>query len=304
MNLVARSVKYFAALAVVYLILVVLLPDNKNTMHNYNLNAKQYHILLFVVILPQIALWFTAFFGAAKLSTYAETIKKSKEGKNFDQIARGITWLAWGLPLTALTSLVLSSIGISHNSFHPADIILVNYLSLVIPLIAYSLLRRGASGLTQKSKGQAYVTPKVIMALFVVFGVGYCFLIFRRLDLQSLSSSNNPYFLPVWLMIFSIIIPYLYAWFSGILAAYEIILYSRKIPGVLYRRAVQILAAGLLAIIASSVSSQYIRSVAPRTGHLSLNITLLLANIFYVFLAVGFILVVIGANRLKKIEEV
>jgi hypothetical protein len=107
-----------------------------------------------------------------------------------------------------------------------------------------------------------------------------------------------------WLLITTVIVPYLFAWFSGLLAAYEMLLYGRVVSGVFYRQAMRLLAVGMTSVIASLIFVQYIRSVTPRSGHLSLNSTLLLINIVYVCMAVGFLLMSIAAARLKRIEEV
>jgi hypothetical protein len=142
------------------------------------------------------------------------------------------------------------------------------------------------------------------MVFFLVAGVLYCYLIFRHLDLTSLSSASNSYFLPIWLIVVSVIIPYLYAWFSGLLAAYEINLFGNHTDGFLYRRALRLLVAGLTAIILSFIALQYISSVEPSKGHLVLGYRLVLIIIFRIVGGGGFLLLAMGADRLKKIEEV
>jgi hypothetical protein len=142
------------------------------------------------------------------------------------------------------------------------------------------------------------------MLVFVVGGVLYCYLTFRRFDPSSLGSTNNPYALPIWLMLLTVIIPYLYAWFVGLLAAYEITTYTKQVRGVLYKQALHLLVIGLLAVIIGSITLQYVSSVAPAAGHLTLNYRLLLITLFRVVDGIGFVLIAIGALRLRKIEEV
>jgi hypothetical protein len=172
-------------------------------------------------------------------------------------------------------------------------------------LVAYLLIGRGTRSLIEHAKFRLSSNEsRLIVLAFLILGVAYCFFTFQKLNLHSLTATDNPYYLPGWLLITTIIIPYLYAWFSGLLAAYEMLVYGRNVTGVFYRRGMQLLAAGLVGIIASSVIIQYIRTVVPRAGHLSLNTTLLMINIIYICMAIGFVLIIIGANRLKKIEEV
>ena len=98
-------------------------------------------------------------------------------------------------------------------------------------------------------------------------------------------------------MIVSVIIPYLYAWFIGLLAAYEILQFSVNTPGLLYRRALLYLVTGLVAVIVSSIALQYINSVVlPRTGDLLFNYKLLLTLVVRVVSGIGFFVMAIGAT--------
>ena len=95
-----------------------------------------------------------------------------------------------------------------------------------------------------------------------------------------------------------------FTWFIGLLAAYEMYLYSKHVDGVLYQQAIRQLSFGVIAVIASSIIIQYLRSAVPRTGHLSLNTILLIINIVYLFMVTGYVFLSLGARQLRKIEEV
>jgi hypothetical protein len=138
----------------------------------------------------------------------------------------------------------------------------------------------------------------------VTVGVLYCYLIFRQLGSISFGSTADPYYLPLWLMVTTVTIPYLYAWFIGLLAAYEISAYSRHIRGLLYKQSLWLLAIGLVVVIGSSVTLQYINSVGPRAGYLLLNYHLLFLSCCRIIGSCGYALIALGAIRLKKIEEV
>src|SRR5205807_891103 len=98
--------------------------------------------------------------------------------------------------------------------------------------------------------------------------------------------------------------PYLYVWFVGLLAAYEITLFSRVTSGVLYRRALRLLAGGLIAVIVSAIAIQYLNGLLPSSGHVVLNYKLLLVWLCRIISGAGFVMITIGASRLKSIEEV
>jgi hypothetical protein len=283
----------------------MLLPANKVAVHNYHLTSAGYHSLLLAILLPYIGIWFAAFYGSAKLHDYAELIKKTPEGLGFTLIAKGFQWLAWGLPVPALISLWLNSIANAHPGFLPSALIITNYINVVVALVAFHLIGQGTRDLTTLTKSRLNAAEaRTILLIFLTLGVAFCFFIFRHLNLHSLGSTDNPYYLPAWILIPTLIIPYLYAWFTGLLAAYEIILYGRHVSGVFYRQALSLLASGMTSVIASLIFVQYLRSIAPRAGHLSLNATLLLINIIFIFMAIGFVLMSFAASKLKRIEEV
>jgi hypothetical protein len=288
-----------------YVALIFILPANKVAMSNYNLDAPTYHVLLLLVVGPYMLIWLGAFYAYVKLQQYTTLLKKTPEGEDFHHITKGVMYLAYGLPLVALLSIFVNSIANSHPDFKAASIIIINYASLLVPLLAYSTIRKGSHGLAERAKIRFSLSDmRTVVMVLVLLGVAYCYFTFKKLNLDSIGSAENPYYLPAWLMITTVIIPYLYAWFSGLLAAYEMVLFSRQVQGVLYRQAMRWLASGLVGVIAGGVGLQYLHTVVPRTGHLSLSSTLLLVNIIFLTLAIGFILLIIGAVRVKKIEEV
>ncbi|HVI60687.1 MAG TPA: hypothetical protein VM535_00870, partial [Candidatus Saccharimonadales bacterium] len=148
------------------------------------------------------------------------------------------------------------------------------------------------------------ITTRLIMLLFLVAGVVYCYLIFRHFNPMTLGSSDNPYFMPIWLTLLTLIVPFLYAWFVGVLATYEIVAYSRQVRGVLYRQALHLMVAGLVAVIIASIALQYAASIQPPSGRLAINYRLLTNVVFRGTSGAGFVLIALGAIRLKKIEEI
>ncbi len=292
-------------LAIFYVFLILVLPASTVATQDYNLSALEYRVILLALALPSLLIWLAAFIGYAKLRLYARSIRKTPEGIYFDQLAEGCTWLAWSLPVSTIVPTVLNAIANEHPGFHSIAIILSNYISLILPLIGFSVIAGASRGLLGNVRAKlSLANARIIIIGFLVLGVVYCFLTFSRFDLTSLGSTDNPYFLPAWLMVITVIVPYLYAWFMGILAAYELTLFSKHVRGVLYRQAVGFVVGGLLAVILSSVALQYINSVEPRVGHLVFSYKLILVLLFRIIGGAGFILLALGANRLQKIEEV
>ncbi len=300
-----RTMQQAALLIVLYIVLIFAIPVGNRILARHHFSLWEYRTVLFAISLPALVTWLVAFAGYAKLREYAASVKKTPEGKHFDKLATGSAWLAWSLAVTAIMNLAFGGL-VSHSpGFYKPAVIISNYVNLAFSLLAFGIIGNASRGLINRAKlGLSLGSVRSIIVIFLVAGVSYCYLTFRNFDLSSLGSAHNPYFLPVWLMVVSVMIPYLYAWFAGLLAAYEIHIYSKHINGVLYRQALRLLAVGLIIIIVSAVALQYTYSLHPRIEHLVLGYRLVLSSTFRIIGAVGFILLGVGAFRLKKIEEV
>lgn len=302
---VARPLLAYSILSFMYALLILTLPANRITMQTYALSTTDYRLVLLAVALPSLAVWLAAFVGYARLNEYADTVKSTAEGRHFQQLARGCTWLAWSLPVSAIALLILGAMANQWHSLHSAALIIGNYVSLVLPLVAFTMIGAASRGLVSDAKLKlGHLGSRVIMLAFVAAGVFYCLLTFHQFDLSSFGNTNNPFLVPVWLAVLTITVPYLYTWFVGLLAAYEISVFGKNISGILYRQALYFLVLGLVTVIGSLVCLQYLNGIQPRVGHLVINYKLPLATVFRLLGGVGFILITIGALRLKKIEEV
>jgi hypothetical protein len=305
MKQLSKTMRAYLLLAFIYLISALTLPPSKSVMHQYNLSANQYHMLLFAVLLPQTLIWLAAFYGYGQLKRYSNSIKKTADGNAFEKFTHGARWLAWGLAIPAIIGQILEGIANVHPGFKPSGVIIDNYIALSVPVIAFTMFGNGSRLLVKHAK--LHITSnalRMILMAFVILGVIYCYLTFRQLDLRDTMSTDNPFYLPTWLMVLTITIPYLYAWCTGLLAAYEIGLVGKRTQGVLYRKSLQIFALGIVLVLAGSIVLQYVTSIEPRTLHLSLNGLLLTSYVLKVVAGVGYLVIARGANRLRMIEEV
>lgn len=301
----SRALVYYSVLTALYLIFSLVLPPNHTTQATYHLSSLQYHILLFVIILPLIIIWFIAFYGYSAIKDYATVLEDSEEGEAVRHISTGLMWLAWGLPIPSIISLLASAIANSHPGFYHASIIISNYASLIMPLIAFHILSTGSHKWTEKEGVRLGVgSVKLLVFLFVAIGATYCYFIFRNIGSLTSDTTANPYFLPAWLILSTIVVPYMYAWFIGFLAAYEIQLVSKHINGVLYRQALQHMARGLIIIVASSITLQYFRTVLPANGSLSLGYLLVIVYLLLIVIGGGYALLAYGTRKLRRIEEI
>lgn len=305
MNFMRRPLAHYLVLTGIFFTLVLALPAQKSVMADYNLNSDQYHILLLFYVLPFIGIWFAAFLAYTKLRQYSNSIKGSTEAEGYSSLAKGCGWLAYSLPITAIIGLLLHTIANSDQSFKPTAIILSNYLNLLMPLIGFTILGISARRLTKltKTKMSNNIATKITV-LFILLGLIYAYFSFKGIALDSIMSTQNAYFLPIWIIIFSLTIPYLYTWYIGLLAALEIVGYSQNTRGLLYRQAMKYLGYGIATVIGSSIAVQFLNSVTANDAPSSLNYAFATAYLIELFIAVGYILIAIGASKLKRIEEV
>ncbi len=300
-----RAMVRYGQLAVLYLLLIFALPGNKQVMQLHNLSTYEYHILQLLIGLPLLVVWFTAFYGYSKLEIYTESIRRSPEALGFKRLTQGCTWIAWSLPIHAITSLLSNTVSDNHSGFGAAVIIVGNYVDTLLPVVAFTLIGLASRQLFDQAKiTLSGISIRGITTLFLLGGVLYCYLVFRQFSGAGLSSTHNPYHMPIWISVLTLIVPYLYAWFAGLLAVYELIAYGRQVKGVLYRQAVHMLELGLLAMIFGSIAAQFARSAQLSAEHLLFNTPLVFNLIFQFISGLGFVMIALGAMRLKKIEEV
>ncbi len=297
--------RYYVGLMLLNIGLIFVLPASKTTMQAYHLSNNQYHILLFLVLLPLMLIWSAAFYGFISLHRYAHLIADTPEGKGFNNIASGMGWIAWGLPAPSILGTILNGIANVYTGFHPAAIIIANYAYVIAALGAFYYFSFGAGLLARQAKVHIDMkSAKQLTLIFVAVGTVFCYLMFSKLHDATLTNSYNAFYLPNWLVDLTLIMPYLYAWFIGFIAAAVLMLLAKRSSGILYKQALQLLASGLLIIILSLSAVQYFRAIVPRSGHLSLGGALLFIYVVYGVSVIGYTLVTLGSRKLKRIEEV
>jgi len=280
--------------------LALVLPVNDATLHRLHISLAIYHEAILSFLIPIGIIWFSAFYAYEKTGQYAETLRQTDEGRAFAHIARGLQLLAWGLAAATVLSLILGGVTASTPQLQGARIIIDNYATLLFPLVGFTIIGMGTRQLAQTVK--APLTLRVLRILFVVLALIGVF--FARYALRNHYANNNPYMLPVFFLVTTIIVPYLYTWFVGVVAAYDLQNYAHKVKGVLYQQALSLLALGITIVIISSIIIQYVTTLMNNGNDLSFGSLLLLVYGLLIVEAAGYALIAYGARRLKRIEEV
>lgn len=285
-----------------YSLVLLFMPANAATLSAYHLTTASYRTLLFAVVaLPAYLTWLAAFIGYNQLNRYRALLDGAHEGEPFAKLTNGVKWLAFYLPVVSCVSLMLSAIANAHPGFRAFADICSTYLSITIALGAFSLASTGARELTVLGKTRpTLLKTKLLTFSFIVMGVTYCYFLIKH----GLAPLNSPYHLPIIWLLVTTVVPYFFAWMLGLLAVLDIDAYATKVSGLLYRRALQLLSAGLLMVIASSVLTQYVNSAALQSSKLEFGAILVVRYVLYAGLAGGFMLIAHSAKKLQQIEKI
>ncbi|HEU4966162.1 MAG TPA: hypothetical protein VFT53_01605 [Candidatus Saccharimonadales bacterium] len=292
-------ITWFILLLLAAATLALTLPPAPATLHALHITTAVYRAAILTLILPYGVIWFAAFYAFDMLAKYASKIKSAREGEAFCRIARGIGIMAWGMALTTITALICNSIAARFHGFDRAHTIINNYIALLVPIVAFITISTGTYRLTAIARAKpGRIGSQILTFIYIVVAVFFMYFVMHN------HVRNNPYRLPLVPLITTLIIPYIYAWFIGLLSAYELWLYAHKATGVLYRHALTRLATGLTIVIAAAIAVQYDANTYASKTNISLSTTLCIMYALLAAQASGYVLIALGAKRLKMIEEV
>ncbi|HEX7259536.1 MAG TPA: hypothetical protein VF272_01235 [Candidatus Saccharimonadia bacterium] len=301
-----RNSRFYAALGLISLIYVLLSLSSPvaDSARNFNATTFQFRAIQISVIIPVIIIWSVALWGSLKFKRYAQNIIESQDGQALHSVANGLIALVFGLALNSMIQAVQPLL--RGSSYFNEWVIFANYLELAVVLVSFYMIYRGALKLVSlvQFKGFARAQAGVILAL-VGLGTLYAWLLAMNPYRQASPDITRivPLYLPDWLIVVSIIVPYLLAWYMGLMAAMSILLYQRNAPGIIYRRSARHLSFGMLAIATSSVLLQMLSAIGPSLSHLGLNSILLILYLLIIAYGFGHIMVAYGAKQLAKLEE-
>jgi len=296
----------FAILSATYAVLVLALPVRKLVLEYYHISLLGLRFIELTYLVPQILIWSAAFYGFSKIKEYSKSISKYKDGQEIKYIGFGIGALAIGGPFNAVISTILNAITQYHARLIPTVTIINNYLSVILAIIAVLLIGKGAYGLMASINARTKYRELLILSIIYVIVVGgFCYLVFHKLPSSlSFGISNKPiYYLPNWLLLFTLVVPYTFVWFIGGYAVLNIRAYQQKVKGIIYKRSMLFLELGITLIIISLVLLQYLTTVSAKLATLKILPLLLIIYPILALVALGYISVAYGAKKLKKIEE-
>jgi hypothetical protein len=294
--------RWFALLTLIVCILSLALPPDPETLKTYDISETAFKAVIVLLLIPEAILWYAGFYAFAKLLEYSNHLKGSKEYIAYRKITIGIGVLAFGLIIPSIIAQILNYIAVHNHGFKPSSMIINHYISLLVPLISFTYIRDGSQKLVGSgthTKRGSLAGARIFAVFFILLAVFYSYITLRtRYD------SDNPYYMSNLPLMLTIIVPYLYAWFEGLVSAYNFKLYSNHVKGLIYKKAFLYLSYGLGVTILGLIFVQFITSsIGARTDE-PLGFVLVLIYILLAVLIAGLGLMARGTRKLQKIEEV
>jgi hypothetical protein len=297
----------FAVIVLAYLAAVYAIPPESSTLTKYSLTPSQARVLSLSIVVPIVIIWSFGLSGLIKFREYAEKISKDRDGQAFMKISAGLAVLVYGLPLSSLISTAVNYFTRENPDLIPSGTILVNYVALGVMILSFYIIHKGARLLVSNIKQTPVSAHYRVWQL--LFGLLSVLLVYSTLKNPARSVPTEGvvkavYYLPDWLIVSTVIIPYILAWYLGFQAVYYLRHYRNKVPGVLYKSSLGYISNGIAAVVLASIVQRFLTTQTVYFSNQSLQVLLFIILLLLIVISVGYILIAIGSNKLRKIEEV
>lgn len=279
------------------------LPVSPATLQKYGVSVVQARLLNLTILIPLTFIYLVALYGFLRVYDYSQKVLDTKEGPYFRRIAQGLMVLAFSLPVSSVISSARAYIVYAYPHFLSDITIARSYINTLLIFVAMYLIALGAEGLynTLKKKTTFRIRTMYGILPLVAFASIYTWIVASR---GLANPSGEPYYLPGWLVITTIVIPQLFSWCFGAWAAYNLYRYQTMVKGMVYRRALNGIAKGVAAIVIVAALLQFLTPLQTALNRLDLGPLLIITYVILASYIIGFGLVARGARKLKRIEEV
>jgi hypothetical protein len=297
------------AFSLIYTIAVYTTPVSHALLHKYHLTMPVVRMLDALIIIPLIIIWAIAFYGSSMFESYAENIRRSKDGTAFRTIVKGVVTLAVGSPSVSVITVLISAYSSRHLPATRFQVIVSNYLTMLVSVAGLYFIYQGAVQLSQLTRKKFLPNGKVgFNAAYIAFAGIYTSLFVSHLpsakNIPLTPTSHAAYYTPTPILILTLLVPYLIAWYLGVLAIYLLRFYTQNIGGKLYSQAFRLLSYGLGMVIAGSIFVQLLSVYSGQLQNLSTASLIFLIYIFFAVISAGYIPIAMGAKKLSVIEKI
>lgn len=298
----SKLIHLFAVFIVLYIWRTLAVTPRDVTLQRYHLSRITLDLLALTVAIPYILIWLVALAGYLSFRRYGRSIRHSADGAAVMLLVYGLFWLVLWLPVNTLVGGALNDIAQAHPSVTTLARCLTVYINLAILAISYVLLYLGARKTLGMVRTDLPAKPSMLRAgfyvLYALLAALYIYTIFRH------TSASHPAvsYLPDWVLLLTVIVPRLILWFLGVQAIGDIYLYARFVSGSLYRAAFRYLAIGLSGVTMALILLAYFTTL--EEGHpYSLGRLLGILYVLLIIAAAGFVTIMVGTAKLRRIEE-
>lgn len=290
-----------------YVLITFNTPPDPTSLQLLGISVLQLRLINLSFLIPVVAIWFLAFYGFSTVKDYALKITGNPDGRAFNKLASGLMVLGFTLPMSSIISASLNYLTRAYPDFIAASVITNRYISLILAALAITLIYQGSKGLVALVIKDS-VRPNYLWCAIVavIMGGVYAYLALTNMASSTPDPDTNLgiYYLPSWLIVTTIIIPHICIWYFGLKSAVLILFYKKRVQGILYARALSRLAAGIGIVVCSSMVSQLFTAVSTQFVKWGVQPLLAFAYVLVVITGIGYVLIALGAKKLKKIEEV
>ncbi|MDB5178278.1 MAG: hypothetical protein JWN01_221 [Patescibacteria group bacterium] len=299
-----KTLPYIAitALWLGYVTLSLLSPATAN--NPYHLTGWSMILVRATIFIPILLVWLIALDGALAFKHYSVLVQKGTESRGISLITNGLFWSLGYIIFIGLSGAILPYF--LHTNYAKLAIILRDHLPAALTLIAFYLLYQGSHQLKQVANFTTWTRSTMgAFAMYLVFAMGFVLAFAHNMGAAANPSNpNSSSILHQNVLLFTLVLPYLAAWFMGLLASINIVKYSRQVKGVLYRHALANLVRGIWGIVAFAVTLQVLTFATRFLLGLSLASILILIYVLLILYAMGFVFIRSSAKKLTRIEAV
>ena len=302
-----RTIYIYTFLATLYIAASYVYPLDHAALERRHLDLIVARIVSISVATLFIAVWYLAAYASAKFRSYTMSIRSYRDGPALLSVASGVQLLAIYLPVRSVMKAVLNYEAFIHPSFASFATIVITYVSLALPFAAFILIGRGCQRLENVAKARISLPEVYALGLaFILLAVWYCYASFMHAGnvLPANWLVTAPADVPIAVRTFTIIIPYLFMWFVGCIAVYEVMLYQRYVKGVIYRKALESLSLGIALLIAMSIISQFAAVNARGLQAMPFGIVLVITYGVLLLLGLAFGFIVRGVRKLWLLDHI
>lgn len=299
----SKLIYLFAIFIVIYLYDSLHISANNPALKHYHLSVLSLALLTLTVVIPYVLIWIVALGGYLSLRNYARSIRQSSDGSSLLWLAYGLFWLVLWLPVNTLLSSLLKHLTAMHPGFTITAQRIDAYVSIVMLAIAYVLMyiwsqRILMTELTKDKKRRPSLARPVFYVVYAALSALYIYLVFRG----PVGHGQVVPYLPDSMLLLTVVVPRLLMWFFGLQAIWNLYVYTRYVPGLLYKAAFKYMTIGLGLVTVALVLLGYL-STMHSIANLDLQHILVIVYGLLVIMAGGFVVMMVGARKLQRIED-